>query len=72
MTDLRWAFFDHATIEGLGLGSAINIPVVYDGATIGIMNVLDVEHGYAQTHVDALLPLAPILIPAFLQACRHA
>ena len=28
---IRWAFFDHALIASLGLGSVINVPIVYDG-----------------------------------------
>lgn len=65
---IRWAFFDHALIESMGLGSAVNIPVVYDGETIGTMNLLDAEHHYEDADVPPLQRLAPLLIPAFLQA----
>lgn len=65
---IRWAFFDHALIESMGLGSVINIPIVYNGATIGTMNLLHREHFYQPAHVAPLLALAPLLIPAFLQA----
>jgi GAF domain-containing protein len=65
---IRWAFFDHALIEGMGLGSAICVPIVYDGATIGSMNLLHTEHFYQETHVAPLVAVAPLLIPAFLQA----
>jgi transcriptional regulator with GAF, ATPase, and Fis domain len=67
---IRWAFFDHLLIESMGLGSVINIPVVYGGECIGTMNLLDVEHHYRHEHVALLTPLAPLLIPAFLEA-RH-
>jgi hypothetical protein len=67
---IRWAFFDHELIESMGLGAVINIPVLYDGVTIGTMNVLDAEHAYEDKHVAPLLALAPLLIPAFLQARR--
>lgn len=67
---IRWAFFDHALIESMGLGSAINIPVVYDGACIGTMNLLDAEFHYREEHVAQVAPLAPLLIPAFLEARR--
>ena len=67
---IRWAFFDHALIEGMGLGSAVCVPVVYDGATLGTINALDAEHHYTEAHVPPLQALAPLLIPAFLQA-RH-
>ncbi|MCF3933142.1 GAF domain-containing protein [Acuticoccus sp. M5D2P5] len=65
---IRWAFFDHVQIEGMGLGSVINIPVIYDEAVIGTMNLLDAEHHYKRSDVDLLTPLAPLLIPAFLTA----
>jgi hypothetical protein len=65
---IRWAFFDHALIESMGLGSVINIPVVYGGDCIGSMNLLDAEHHYREEHVPLLTPFAPLLIPAFLEA----
>ncbi|MCZ0732639.1 GAF domain-containing protein [Phreatobacter sp. AB_2022a] len=65
---IRWAFFDHVLIESMGLGSVINIPVLYDGQAIGTMNLLDVEHHYADADVAPVARLAPLLIPAFLEA----
>ncbi len=69
---IRWAFFDHALIEGMGLGSVICVPVVYDGICIGTMNLLDAEFHYREEHVAQIAPLAPVLIPAFLEARRNA
>ena len=69
---IRWAFFDHALIESMGLGSVINIPVVYDGACLGTMNLLDAEYHYRPEHVAPVAALAPLLIPAFLEARRGA
>ena len=71
-TAIRWAFFDHALIESMGLGSSINIPVIYDGLCIGTMNLLDAEHHYEERHVEALVPYAQLLIPAFNEARRQA
>lgn len=65
---IRWAFFDHELIASLGLGSVINIPVVYSGETIGTMNLLDAEYHYTEAHVAPVAALAPCLIPAFLLA----
>lgn len=65
---IRWAFFDHELIAGMGLGSVINVPVIYDGETIGTMNLLDVEHHYREEHVEPVARLAPLLVPAFLRA----
>jgi hypothetical protein len=63
---IRWAFPDAALIESMGLGSVINLPVVYDGETIGTMNLLAPEHHYVEAHVAKVVPFAPLLIPAFL------
>jgi hypothetical protein len=65
---IRWAFFDHALIASMGLGSVINVPVIYDGEAIGTMNLLDAEHHYRDEHVAPVARLAPLLIPAFLEA----
>jgi len=65
---IRWAFFDHALIEDMGLGACIGVPVVYDGACLGTMNLLDAEHHYREEHVAPLVAIAPVLVPAFLQA----
>ena len=64
--DIRWAFFDHALIDSMGLGSVINVPVLYDGLTIGTMNLLHAQHHYVDEHLAVLQSLAPLLIPAFL------
>ena len=69
---IRWAFFDHVLIESMGLGSSINIPVLYDGLCIGTMNLLDAEHHYEERHVQALIPYGQLLIPAFNEARRQA
>ena len=37
--DIRAAFDDHKTILGLGLGSIINIPIVFNGRCLGTMNL---------------------------------
>lgn len=63
---IRWAFPDAPLIESMGLGSVINLVIVYDGETIGTMNLLAPEHHYTDAHLALVEPLAPLLIPAFL------
>ena len=70
MAAIKWAFFDHELIESLGCGSVINIPIVYNDETIGTMNLLDAEHHYRPGDAEKIMPLAPLLIPAFLEARR--
>jgi hypothetical protein len=72
MAGIRWAFFDHELIESMGLGSVINIPVVYDGDCLGAMNLLDSEHHYREERVPLVASFAPLLIPALLEARRGA
>src|SRR3954453_2150330 len=65
---IRWAFFDHVLIERMGLGSVINVPVLYDGNVLGTINLLAPEFHYRQEHVAPIERLAPLLVPAFLVA----
>ncbi len=63
---IRAAFDDYETILGLGLGSALNVPVVAHGRCIGTMNLLH-EPGWYQPQDEATgLRLAACLIPALL------
>ena len=65
---IRWAFFDHELIISMGLGSAINVPVIYDGQVIGTINLLAPEHHYREEHVAPIERIAPVIVPAFLMA----
>jgi hypothetical protein len=68
MDAISWAFFDHELIASLGLGSAITVPVVYNGKALGSMNLLHEEHFYQPEHLELAIPYAQLLIPAFLGA----
>ncbi|MET0605200.1 MAG: GAF domain-containing protein [Beijerinckiaceae bacterium] len=70
MAEIRWAFFDHELIQSLGCGACINVPVIYDAAVIGTMNILDAEGAYDETSVAKVSHLAPLLTPAFLVEAR--
>jgi hypothetical protein len=70
LKEIAWAFPDHPLIASLGCGACINAPVIYDGAVIGTMNVLDAEGAYTPDSVSAIAPLAQLLVPAFLLAMR--
>ena len=69
---IRWAFFDYELIESMGLGSVINVPIVYNDECIGAIALLDAEHHYKPEHVALAMSLAPLLIPSFLLARRAA
>jgi hypothetical protein len=55
---VRAFFFDSATIESLGCGAIVNVPVVSHGETIGSMNFLAPEGSYDQKSVDAAVKIA--------------
>ena len=61
--DIRSAFDDHATILGLGLGSVLNIPVVFEGRCLGTMNLLHQAGWYRLDDERAGLLLGAFLIP---------
>lgn len=55
---VRAFFFDSATIESLGCGAIVNVPVVSNGETIGSMNFLGPDGSYDQKSVDAAMKIA--------------
>jgi len=68
--DIKWAFFDHALIFSLGLGACINVPVAWNGRTIGTMNILDAAGRYAETQGAIARRFAPFLVAPFLAAAK--
>lgn len=56
--DCRAAFFDHALIEQLGCGSAVNVPVRSGGQTIGSLNLLHEPRWYTPDMIPTLERLA--------------
>jgi GAF domain-containing protein len=61
--DIVSAFDDHATILGLGLGSVLNIPVVFKGRCVGTMNLLHQAGWYGPGDEPAGRLLGTFLIP---------
>jgi len=64
--DIQSAFDDYSTILELGLGSVLNIPVVFDGRCLGTMNLVHQVGWYRPEDERTGLFLAPFLIPALL------
>ena len=52
---VRSIFADHELIESLGCGAVIDVPVVTDGRTVGVVNALDAEGAYDEGTVDRLV-----------------
>lgn len=66
VADFAPYFPDHETIAGLGLGSVMNLPIVYGGAVLGTANLLDSEYAYDSHHLEPAMLLARQLLPALL------
>jgi hypothetical protein len=64
--DIQSAFEDHETILGLGLGSFLNIPIVFKGRCVGTMNLLHQTDWYRHEDERVGLLLGAFLIPALL------
>ncbi|RSN40092.1 GAF domain-containing protein [Amycolatopsis sp. WAC 04197] len=61
---VREIFADHELIDSLGCGAVINVPVVDDGRTLGVLNLLDGEGHYDDDSVAVARSLAPLAVPA--------
>jgi len=60
-------FPDHETITGLGLGCVMNLPIVFGGAVLGTVNLLDREGVYDERHVEPAMLIARQILPALLE-----
>jgi hypothetical protein len=65
MDAIRWAFFDHELIASLGLGSAINVPIIGQKTLLGTIAILDAEHHYDAEKLAIAMRIAPYLVDAF-------
>jgi hypothetical protein len=65
-------FFDHALIASLGCGSVLNLPVVWNGRTLGTINLLHEEGWYDEGDTGPGLLFAALAIPAYLVPERAA
>ena len=59
-------FFDHALIASLGWGSVLNLPVVWDGRTLGTINLLHEEGWYDEADAGVGLLFAGLATAAYL------
>ncbi|MCF8468240.1 MAG: GAF domain-containing protein [Sneathiella sp.] len=64
---LRWAYPDHETLFGLGLESALNIPMRVAGKTFGTINLTHASGYYHENHLEAARVLAACLTPLCMQ-----
>ena len=65
--DIVSAFDDHQTILGLGLGSVLNIPVVFNGRCVGTINLLHQAGWYEPEDEPIGRLLGTFLIPVLFK-----
>jgi hypothetical protein len=64
--DIAWAYPDHERIAAMGLASAMNLPVRWNGAVLGTVNLLDAEGHFAEESAVRGMLLAALAVPAML------
>jgi GAF domain-containing protein len=68
--DIRKVFFDHELILSLGCASVLNVPVVWDGRTLGTINLLHEVGFYDERDVPVGQTFAALAAPALLDLTR--
>jgi GAF domain-containing protein len=69
--DIIRAFPDHPLILSLGCEGAVNVPVRWNGETLGGLNLLDAAGRYHEEQTPLLLTFAALALPAFLHITRN-
>ncbi|MGJ7612898.1 MULTISPECIES: GAF domain-containing protein [unclassified Variovorax] len=64
--DLREVFYDHALIDSLGCRSVLNIPLRWQGQTLGTLNLLHEENWYGTQHIEPARVFAQLAVPAVM------
>ena len=59
--DIRWAFTDHETILGLGLGAVLNVPIIRDGSVLGTINYLRGDRAFGSGEAELAKQVARAL-----------
>ncbi len=64
--DIVWAYPDHETIAAMRLGSAMNLPVRWDGRTLGTVNLLHDAGHFTEADAAIGIVFASLAVPALL------
>ncbi len=65
--DIQDVFFDHELIRSLGCESVINVPVRWDGRSIGTINLLHEAGWYSEDDIPAAKAFAALAVPGLLK-----
>lgn len=61
--DVAAVFGDHELIRSLGCESSINVPIRWDGRTLGMLNLLHQAHWYSEADIPTLSLFAALAAP---------
>jgi hypothetical protein len=64
--DIAWAYPDHEKIAAMGLRSAMNLPVRWNGATLGTVNLLHDAGHYTEADAALGTVFAALAVPVLL------
>lgn len=64
--DIVWAYPDHRKIAALGLASAMNLPVRWNGRTLGTLNLLHGAAHFTEADSQTGAIFAALAVPALL------
>jgi hypothetical protein len=65
--DISEVFFDHELIRSLGCESVINIPVRWDGRSLGTINLLHRRGWYHEADIGTAKLFAALAVPGLLK-----
>jgi hypothetical protein len=65
--DIRDVFFDHELIRSLGCESVLNVPVRWDGTSIGTINLLHEAGFYTEADIPAAQVFAALAAPGLMK-----
>ena len=68
--DIADVFFDHVLIRSLGCESVLNVPVRWNGASLGTINLLHHANWYTEADIPAAEHFAALAVPGLLSVMR--
>ena len=69
--DIRDVFFDYELIWSLGCESVLNMPIRWQGETVGTLNLLHRAGFYDGTHIEPVRIMAQLALPAVQLITRN-
>ena len=64
--DIADVFFDHELIRSLGCESVLNVPIRWNGGSIGTINLLHHANWYNEADIPAAQQFAALAVPGLL------